>query len=389
MRDYLLLEEAAKIPGVPTAAALRASINRGEIKGIKVPKGSRMVWALPIQTVEVLQKGQESDYDKALKTWKDQQRTGYRRQSQLKDNTIERNEYGMIAFWDYLDGVKPCSDSDIKKQRERFGKEKSLERFTLENIIQAIAKVPRDKAPTRENIYKSTMSFYRSLVYQGLRSEYDLIKFKDFKPAQNKRPRRTFVKNDELFQELLAVNHAWYDGRSKYDRLLTDIILRMLYLTGMRNTELCNLLIKDIDFKNQIVYVEKGKNDKDREIGLDPDLVEPLQTYLTKRPVSKCRNVLLQEDGRPLNRRIVAERVKDIAAKVGEDLTPHGLRRSFITNLLKEGIPSVLVQKIAGHEHLSTTEKYDMSSSKDALDVLRNRGQRLAPVQDSGTEFEF
>jgi site-specific recombinase XerD len=387
MRDYLLLEEAAKLPGVPTAPALRASINRGEIKGIKVPKGSRMVWALPIQTVELLQKGQESDYDKALEIWKEQQRTGYRRQSQLKENTIERNEYGLIAFWDYLDGIKPCEDTDIKKRRERFGKEQSLERFTLENIIQAIAKVPREKAPTRENIYKSTMSFYRSLVYQGLRSEYDLIKFKDFKPAQNKRPRRTFVKTDELFQELLATNHAWYDGRSKYDRLLTDIILRMLYLTGMRNTELCNLLIKDVDFKDQIIYVEQGKGDKDREIGLDPDLIEPLQNYLKKRPVSKHRNVLLQADGRPLNRRIVAERVKDIANKIGEDLTPHGLRRSFITNLLKEGIPSVLVQKIAGHEHLSTTEKYDMSSAQDALNVLRNRGQKQTAVIE--TEFEF
>lgn len=375
-KEHYLLEEASQITGIPVNT-LRTRLNRGELTGLKVSKGKRLVWALPAFTVNDLQSNvpKSSPYQAVFEKWQNEQRNGYRRKASLSENTIDRNAYGVKAFWKHLE------------------KEPDIQEITVENVMLAIAKVPRDKIPTKDNIYMSMLSFYRSLVWQGLRSELDLLRFKEFKPAKNKRPRRTHLKTEEAFQDLLETNHVWYNGRSKYDRDLTDILLRFLYHTGLRNGEICNLAIRDVDFKERIIYVEKGKGDKDRRLGLDPVLVDPLKKYLECRPRSAYKNFFLQENGNPLNRRVVSERVKDIAEKCGQDLTPHGLRRTFITNLLKSGAPSVLVQKIVGHEHLTTTELYDMSTSDEALDLLRKRAEPLKPMPHTTEKrslyFEF
>lgn len=380
MNDYMLLEEAACVPGVPTANALRASIRRGEIQAFKVPKGSRMVWALSNFVIEQLKSkaNGNSEYETCLEQWKDEQRRGYQREAPLEETTIEKNGHGMNAFWDFLDGVRPCHQNEVKERRSLYAKPKTLDRFTLENISLAISKVPKDKQGSKESIYKASMSFYQSLAYKGLRSEYDLVKFKKFKPRQNRRPKRTFLKDDETFNALLEENRAWYKGRSKGDIRLSEIILKTLYYTGMRNSEVCKLMLKDVSLKDQVIFIERAKMDKDREVGIDPELLEALEEYLEfDRPTSTHKNFFLQVNGEPLNRKIVLKRIKNLAARLDEELTPHGLRRTFITNLLQEGAPTVLVKKIVGHGHISTTEKYDMTSSRDALDLIRKPQRQL------------
>lgn len=390
-RLYELDEVEALSNGRLKAGTLRQRLNRKLLSGVKKPKGNKLVWAIPQQALDALLEGEKpiNPYEKVIERWKQEQRTGYKRKKTLSENTIDRNGYGVLAFWDYLDGVKPCEQKDVEDRRKKMAREKTLERLTLGNIMQAIANVPRNNPSVRENIYQSTMSLWVSLVHQGLRSELDLMKFKEFRPEKNKRPRRTFIKDESLFKELLTCNAAWYNGRSKYDRILTDILLRIGYYTGLRNAEICNLKRQHVSFREQIIYVEQGKGDKDREVGIDPELMEPLKNYLAKRPASECKNFCVQEDGRPLNRRVISDRIRNLARKYDPemDLTPHGLRRSFITSLLMEGAPSVLVQKIAGHNKLETTQLYDMTSSKEALDVLRNR-RKVAKVPNA-TVFEY
>lgn len=377
MKPFYLLEEVESLTTIP-ANTLRTRLNRGELIGIKVPKkegGSRQVWALLPDAVEMLKSGapKENIYSKVMEQWKNEQRAGYRCPEPLKENTIQRKEFGLLAFWDFLDGVKPCEKKDIENRRQQFGKEQSFERLTIANIMTAISKVPKANAPTRENIYKSTMSLYRSLVHQGLRPETDLLRFKEFRPAPNKRPRRTSLKDAGEFESLLLTNQSWYGGRTSYDRLLTDILLRITYLTGMRASEICNLELKDVDFHEQIIYVWKSKHDKDRKIGIDPELLEPLKVYMGKRPESSTKRFFLRQCGLPLNRKAIWGRIKKVAEKAGLDLTPHGMRRSLITKLLMEGAPPALVQKLVGHNNLATTQKYDMSTDEDALDLLRKR----------------
>lgn len=354
MEDIISLDEASKLCGVP-ANTLRTRLNRGELSGVKIAKGQRMVWALHRQTVlDMAMNGSahHDNYSRMLKAWEEEQRTGFNRREPLQENTIERNGFGVKSFWFHL------------KQEER------LDRVTVDNVAQAIANVPADMIGTRENIYKSMMSFYKSLIDKDLRPETDIFRFKKFKPAPNKRPRRTFIRGEEEFKEILIVNQAWQKARTKYDRMLTDLLIKMLYYTGLRNTELCTLTLKAVDLRHLVIDAE-GKNGELRQVGICPELVDPIELYLTKRTPTKNKEFLIQQNGRPLNRWIVANRVREVAAKAGFDLTPHGVRRTFITGHLAQGSPTALVQRIVGHKKLSTTDLYNMNDSTHALDLLR------------------
>lgn len=390
------LDEVEQLTGIKIGT-LRQRLNRKLITGVKVPDGKKLVWALMPKDIERLQGESQAikktPYETAVAKWEEEQRTGYRREKPLENWTVERNGYGITAFWDYLDGVKPCEQKEVPERRKLLAQEKNLDRFTLDSIMLAISKVPRTMPSSRESIYKATMSLWRSLVYQGLRSELDLNRFKTFRPKPNKRPKREYV-DAEMFAELLLANRAWYAGRSKYDRVLSEVLLYTLYYTGTRNTEVCNLLLPDVDFRKKQIFIEKSKNDKDRDIGLPAELVQPLKDYLEHRPkASKFKNFFLQEDGTPLNRRVISERIGDVGDKIGADIRPHDFRRTLITDLLTEGAPTVLVQKIVGHENISTTQLYDMTTDRDALDLMRKRGtaarQQAKEPAAAATHFEF
>ncbi|HEY9745423.1 MAG TPA: site-specific integrase [Oculatellaceae cyanobacterium] len=327
---------------------------------------------------ELLDSPEANQYESLVKEWETCQTTGYLTGSPLKRETIDRNSYGVRSFWKYLQ-----NKSEYRECRP------SLEHVTLDNVRRAIAAVPADMPATRENIYKSLLAFYRFLVYKGLRQEADLNGFRAFKPAKNKNPRRTVIKEDGDFQKLLAENQAWSVGRTEYDKILTRMILCLGYHTGLRNSEMCSLLLEDVLLKVGVIRVVLGKGDKNRVVGIRPELEEEIKAYLAKRPKTKCKNFLVQEHGTPLNKKTLGRRVRNLGRKAGIEITPHGLRRSLITQLLLEGVPAVKVQKIAGHSHLETTELYDMSADEDALDVLRGRQRpKVAPKTEQSSPPE-
>lgn len=387
MQTSLTLDEVSRLTGIP-ANTLRTRLNRGELSGVKIPFGKRMVWGLLPDVVTSLQEeGRVADeYEFLLSAWKEEMQVGKNRPEPIKQTTIERYCYGIQAFWDCLHGgEKPKDRKCLLEWRQ--AQERSICRFTLTNIAKAI--VATDKPATRFNIYESTRVFYQFLVDRNLRSETDILRFKKFKPAKNKRPKRTHVKDKASFQDLVIANQAWYNGRSKYDRLLTDILLKTLWHTGARNTELCTLTRRAVDFREQVITLI-GKGDKERQVGIHPDLLEPLQAYDKKRPPCSHRYFFAQENGAPLNRRIIWDRIRDVATKIGIDLTPHGLRRTFITRHLIEGAPTTLIQRIVGHERLETTNLYNMSDAQDALDLLRKPAKTpTVTTEEEEDEWDF
>lgn len=363
------LQEAADILGWDYER-LKTMKRRKKLSTVDIPYGqARFRAGITSETLSLLQNEQvEDQYEKLFRQWQNEMRTGKNRRSPVKETTIERYNYGLVAFWDSLHGKKPKDKGRLDTWRN--SQKRTMCRFTLDNIAHAIASVDKEKAATRFNMYETTRVFYQFLIDQGLRPETDLLRFSKFKPEKNKRPRRTHVKDQSVFEELVTANLAWYSGRSKYDRLLTDVLLKTLWYTGARNNELCTLTRRAVDFRDQVMLLV-GKGDKERSIGIHPDLLEILKAYEIKRPSCNHRYFFAQENGAPLNRRIISERIGDVAEKIGIDLTPHGLRRTFITRYLLAGAPTTQVQRIVGHERLETTNLYNMSDANDALDLLR------------------
>ncbi len=140
------------------------------------------------------------------------------------------------------------------------------------------------------------------------------------------------------------------------------LILELLYVTGIRVSELVNIKIQDIDISNQKIKIT-GKGNKQRIVMYGKKCQELLDKYLN------IRNLLLKDNndylilgvkGKKINDRVIRNIINNLSIKAGLNLkiSPHTFRHTFATHMLNEGADLRSVQELLGHENLSTTTIY-------------------------------
>lgn len=138
-------------------------------------------------------------------------------------------------------------------------------------------------------------------------------------------------------------------------------IIDLLYSTGMRVGELCNLDIEDINFDERecIVY---GKGNKERRVYFDAKAKLHLQKYLKNREDSNP--ALFVSLDRPYDRlsiNAVEYRLRQLGTELSiNKVHPHKFRRSMATKAIDKGMPIEQVQKLLGHQQIDTTMHYAM-----------------------------
>ena len=154
-------------------------------------------------------------------------------------------------------------------------------------------------------------------------------------------------------------------------------LLTTIYATGLRVSEVTNLLVSDIDSSRMIVQVRQGKGRKDRFVMLSPNLLTLLRQYWK---AYHPRHWLFpgQNPSDPINNatayRICQQAAQ--AAKLSKSISPHTLRHSFATHLLEAGTDLRTIQLLLGHRNLKTTAVYlhvstlALSSTISPLDLL-------------------
>ncbi|MFH0831962.1 MAG: site-specific tyrosine recombinase/integron integrase [archaeon] len=154
----------------------------------------------------------------------------------------------------------------------------------------------------------------------------------------------------------------------------SKLIIKMLYSSGLRVSELVNLTPKDLDFQQNIGWVRKGKGSKDRIFKIAESISKQLQKFLAKNPQSKC---LFSQD-KPMSTRNVQIIIKKAAKKanINKKVTPHTLRHSFATHLLESGENLLVIQQLLGHENLETTRIYT-HISQDQIKKVKSPLDRL------------
>ncbi|MGH9391189.1 MAG: tyrosine-type recombinase/integrase [Vicinamibacteria bacterium] len=154
-------------------------------------------------------------------------------------------------------------------------------------------------------------------------------------------------------------------------------ILEILYGAGLRVSELRRLRIEDLDLKEQLLYVRLGKGRKDRVVPFGDHVRGAVVNYLRERP-AQGGTLFLSRDGEPLSRSglrgIVAKAGKQAALK--SHVSPHRLRHSFATHLLKNGAPLPAVQALLGHASLSSTQIYLALDTSDLARMLERSHPR-------------
>ena len=154
-------------------------------------------------------------------------------------------------------------------------------------------------------------------------------------------------------------------------------LLTTIYATGLRVSEVTNLLITDIDSSRMIIQVRQGKGRKDRLVMLSANLLTLLREYWK---AYHPRHWLFpgQNRSRPINNatayRICQQAAR--AAKLPKSISPHTLRHSFATHLLEAGTDLRTIQLLLGHRNLKTTAVYlhvstlALRSTTSPLDLL-------------------
>ena len=161
-------------------------------------------------------------------------------------------------------------------------------------------------------------------------------------------------------QEVKALIDSAQHAKSK-------LIIKMLYASGFRVSELASLTPQDLNFQDNTGWVRKGKGKKDRLFKIADSISKQLQKHLSRNPDYKY----LFSKSEPMSARNIQIIVKNAAKKAGKNkkVTPHTLRHSFATHLLENGENLLVIQQLLGHENLETTQIYTHISQEQIKKV--------------------
>lgn len=157
--------------------------------------------------------------------------------------------------------------------------------------------------------------------------------------------------------------------------LRNRMILELLFASGVRVSELVNIKIKDIDFKNREIKIF-GKGKKTRIVYFNKTCQAVMSKYVIEARQSilngkKHEFLFVNHLGNPLTRRGVADILNRAIMKssVKHKISPHTLRHTFATLLLNEGMDIREVQELLGHARLATTSIYTHVSNEELRKV--------------------
>jgi site-specific recombinase XerD len=152
---------------------------------------------------------------------------------------------------------------------------------------------------------------------------------------------------------------------------MRDHFDRNTHSTGLRRSEAASITLDQVDLEHHQLRV-RGKGNKERVVPLTPEVVQAIQEYLAWR-LSGCEHAqagggtesdhlfISQMRGKPINgARIhrIMRRLLERAGLSGAGITPHKLRHTFATHLVRNGVDVKTVQELLGHADLGTTAKY-------------------------------
>ena len=136
------------------------------------------------------------------------------------------------------------------------------------------------------------------------------------------------------------------------------VILALLYSCGLRVSELINLKWSHIDRSRMIINIIKAKGSKDRQVGLNDKLLEILTAYY--KEYKSVEYVLNGQFSPKYDDRSVCNVVKQLAAKAGIEkrVYTHLMRHCSFTHSVEAGVDINLIQRLAGHNSVKTTNLY-------------------------------
>jgi site-specific recombinase XerD len=142
-------------------------------------------------------------------------------------------------------------------------------------------------------------------------------------------------------------------------------MLLLMLTAGLRRSEVGAIRLEDVNLENQALLV-RGKGAKQRMVPLMPQTAEAIRNYLAARPESQQPFLFLSPQGQRLANDYLNRSLRRILARTGlaKRITPHMLRHTFATHLVRNGVDVRTVQELLGHSDLETTANYLHSDTR-------------------------
>ncbi|MEO9661179.1 MAG: tyrosine-type recombinase/integrase [Maribacter dokdonensis] len=152
-----------------------------------------------------------------------------------------------------------------------------------------------------------------------------------------------------------------------FEGVRDELLIHVLYVTGMRRAEVISLKVSDVDFANMTIKV-LGKRNKERLVPMLLETKEKFKVYLGIRKDLKEINdgsyIFLTLSGNKLYETLVYRLIKKYFREVSSKVktSPHILRHTFATHLLNKGADLNAVKELLGHSSLASTQVYTHNS---------------------------
>ena len=288
-------------------------------------------------------------------------------------------------YLEYINIEKRYSPNTIisyRKDLEDFAKF-LLDTESIENLQKADKKMVRNFIIHLNNQRLSKRSINRKI--STLKSFYNfLLRISEIKtsPLEGISMLKFYAEKQIPFSEE-EMKHLLLILEEAQVELLDKLIIEVLYQTGMRRAELCNLPLENVNFsRNEIVVI--GKGNKERIVPISPDLSKVLKIYYLehRKPTAEAEKYFfVSSKGKKITEKFVYLMVTSYLSQVSlkEKKSPHILRHSFATHVLNGGAEISKVKKIMGHASLASTQVYtnaNIEQLKKVFQAAHPRGNK-------------
>lgn len=271
------------------------------------------------------------------------------------ENERNYSEYTIKNYeLDILDFLNHCLDIKLNPYKITYFDVKSY-------LVKLYEK--KYKATTISRKISSLRTFY-SFLYDNNLVDKNIFKYVSTPKKEKRLPK--YITNDDITTIFNIPDISSPLGQRN------RLILELLYGSGIRVSELCNIKVKDININNKTIRI-LGKGSKERIVFYGESCREILEIYLSdgrETLLNKKNNDYLiigaYRKNKPLTTRSVQLIINDLIEKtaINKKVTPHVLRHTFATHLLNEGCDILIVKEFLGHSSLDTTGIYTHVSNE-------------------------
>lgn len=285
-------------------------------------------------------------------------------------------------FLDYLSFQRKYSDNTVQAYRRDLQEFRSfiLNRFDEADLTAVksawirnwVAELVEEKrSPKTVNRKISALnSFYRFLKRENL---IDIVPVQVVKTLKAGKKLPSYIEKDEMDR---LMDSLVFDGG--YDTALRSMIVSLLYHTGIRRAELIGLKTANVMQESGAIKV-LGKRNKERIIPVGPELISHVNSFLQAKEEAGIDSdwFLTLPNGKPLYPKFVYNTITTLLGNFtrASRRSPHVLRHSFATHMLRNGADLNAIKELLGHSNLAATQIYTHNS----IDHLKKVHKSLHP----------